>query len=320
MKRFILLLVVVVLTLPTQAQQTKTFFKTLTDKFAEQDGFSASMITSDMFDLYLKKRNIDEESPVFEALKKLDKVMVVSQSSLKRAFIERDVSSNDFQTKNEVSSNEIHKTFLNHYNTDEYTLFKTEKHLGEDIKVYLKKSNEKIESLALITNSSVSTNLIELQGDIDLKTISELNQALNLRGLENLYKIENSSNNWYNSRIYSREGSRERLEELSAVQRDQVAKQRELSDKQRVQFEKQAQLTIQKQLEMAEKYREMAEKYQRAPIFLSYPGDTNTVYFLDGKKVKAKKIKEIDQDKIESVEVHKSDEEKDKTTIRIKTK
>ncbi|NQU53452.1 MAG: DUF4252 domain-containing protein [Bacteroidetes bacterium] len=320
MKRFILLLVVVVLTLPTQAQQTKTFFKTLTDKFAEQDGFSASMITSDMFDLYLKKRNIDEESPVFEALKKLDKVMVVSQSSLKRAFVERDVSSNDFQTKNEVSSNEIHKTFLNHYNTDEYTLFKTEKRLGEDVKVYLKKSNEKIESLALITNSSVSTNLIELQGDIDLKTISELNQALNLRGLENLYKIENSSNNWYNSRIYSGEGSSERLEELSSVQRDQVAKQRELSDKQRVQFEKQAQLTIQKQLEMAEKYREMAEKYQRAPIFLSYPGDTNTVYFLDGKKVKAKKIKEIDQDKIESVEVHKSDEEKDKTTIRIKTK
>ena len=76
-----------------------------------------------------------------------------------------------------------------------------------------------------------------------------------------------------------------------------IEKRKELNDEQRLQFEKQAQIQKQKQLEMAEKYREMAEKYQRQPIFLSYPGDTNTVYYLDGKKVKADKIKKMDRDK-----------------------
>ncbi len=68
-------------------------------------------------------------------------------------------------------------------------MFKTEKRMGEDVKVFLKKNQDKIKSLALITNSSASTNLVELNGDIDLSTVAELNNTLNLRGLENLYKI-----------------------------------------------------------------------------------------------------------------------------------
>jgi hypothetical protein len=41
---------------------------------------------------------------------------------------------------------------------------------------------------------------------------------------------------------------------------------------------------------------------------------------LDGKKVKADKIKELEKDKIESVEINKGKKEGDKTTIRFKTK
>ena len=64
----------------------------------------------------------------------------------------------------------------------------------------------------------------------------------------------------------------------------------------------------------------MSEKYQRESIFLSYPGDTNTVFYIDGKKVKAKEIKEFDKGKIESIELKKPAKEDDKKTIKIKTK
>ncbi len=325
MKRIILLLLVVALSLPTLAQQRSNLFEQLTEKYSDKEGFSASQISSEMFDLYLKKRNIDEESPVFEALKKLDNILVVSQSNITGEIYGKGVYSSGTAVASEKkesktnNSDEMHKEILNYYKTSNYTLLKTEKRMGEDVKVFINKPNDKIESLALITSSTVSTNLVELKGDIDLKTVSELNQALNLRGLENLYKIDNSSSGFYGSG-YRQIPNEERIEEMVARQREMFGRQRELTEEQQAQIQKQAQEMAEKQMQMAEKYREMAEKYRREPIFLSSPGDTNTIYFLDGKKVKADKIKELDKEKIESIEVTKPEKKDDKTTIKIKTK
>lgn len=320
MKRTILIMLVVFFTFPVLAQQQNTFFEQLTEKYANKDGFSASMITKDMFDLYLKKKNIDKESPVFEALKNLNKILVVSQNSFSGKIIG---ASAGVALQNEPKDNlvnELHETILNHYKTDGYTLLKTEKRMGEDVKVYLRKNQDIIESLALVTGSENSTSLIELQGDIDLAAVADLNQALNLRGLENLYKINNSGNFGYSGNTGYVTVDKQKIEEMVARQRELFEKQRNLTDEQREKIELQAQLQAEKQMQMAEKYREMAERYQREPIFLNYPGDTNTVYFIDGKKVNAKEIKELNKEKIESVEIKKSGKDDDKTTIKIKTK
>jgi hypothetical protein len=312
MKKIILYLLAAILTIPATAQQTKNLFDELTGKYADQEGFSASMLTSDMFDLYIKKRNLDESSPVFEALKKLDYITVISQSKF---FTET------VQTGAKVNSedkNEIHGTILEHYRKNGYTLFKTEKRLGEDVKVFLLKNQEKIVSLALITNSESSTNLVELQGDIDLKTVAELNKAMNLKGLENLNKLDNNNSNFYG--ISGNLAYPQRIEELAAQQREMFERQSFITNEQRAAIEDQARASADKQMQMAEKYREMAEKYGREPIFLNYPGDTNTVYYIDGKKVKAKEIKDLDKGKIESVEIKKPEKGNNKTTVRIKTK
>ena len=313
MKRIMFLMLVIVLSLPALAQQTKNLFDELTTKYADQEGFSASMLTRDMFDLYIKKRNVDETSPVFDALKKLDYITVISQSKF---FVEAAQPSGGKIADD--GKNPLYETILEHYSKNGYTLFKTEKRLGEDVKVYLMKNQDKIVSLALITNSSSATNLVELQGDIDLKTVAELNKALNLKGLENLYKLGN--NDVFGVVSAGVAISPERIEEMVARQREQFERQRNLTEEQRAAIEDQARATAEKQLQMAEKYREMAEKYRREPILLNYPGDTNTVYFIDGKKVKAKEIKELDKEKIESIEIKKPEKVNDKTTIRIKTK
>jgi hypothetical protein len=313
MKRMMFLMLVIVSSLPALAQQTKNLFDELTTKYADQEGFSASMLTRDMFDLYIKKRNVDEASPVFDALKKLDYITVISQSKF---YVEAVQPSSGKEPEN--GKNPLYETILEHYRKNGYTLFKTEKRLGEDVKVYLMKNQDKIVSLALITNSSSATNLVELQGDIDLKTVGELNKALNLKGLENLYKLD--SNNAWEGFSTGVAISPERVEAMVARQREQFERQRYLTDEQRAAIEDQARASAEKQLQMAEKYREMAEKYGREPIFLNYPGDTNTVYFIDGKKVKAKEIKELDKEKIESIEIKKPEKGNDKTTIRIKTK
>ncbi len=155
---------------------------------------------------------------------------------------------------------------------------------------------------------------------INLTAVADLNKALNLKGLENLYKIDNSSNMFFGNAVGAPNWSQERVEELVARQREMAEKNRELNDEQLEKIEIQAHLHAQKQKEMMEKYQQMAEAYGRQPIFLSYPGDTNTVYYLDGKKVKSQDIKELDRDDIKTIEVNKANDKEDKTTIRIKTK
>ncbi len=308
MKRMIIFLLVVVIWYPSLAQSG--LFEQLSEKYADKSGFSASQITSDMFDLYLKKKNIDEGSPVYEALKNLDKILVISQSNLPmgNAAVGKSTGTEDSET------DEVWDDMLNYYKKNNYTLFKTENRMGEDVKVYLKKNNDDIAALALITNSSAAANLVELQGDIDLKTIAEISDALNLHGLENLYKIGNSSgysvgtsfspSSWY---------SQQRMEEMMDRQREIAEKQREISDVQREKMKEQEQL-------MAEKYREMAERYQRQPFFLNVPGDTSTEYYINGKKSTAKEVKTLEPDEIKSIEVNKADKKKEKTTVNIKTK
>jgi hypothetical protein len=310
MKQTILISLLFFFAFAGSAQQPKNLFQELTETYASKDGFSASMLSSDMFDLYLKKRNLDETSPVSEALKKLDFIMVVSQSNLMAKIAPTTAESKE-------NENPLHKRMLDYYQKNNYTLFKTKNRMGEDVKVYLKKNQDKIESLALITSSSASTNLVELKGDIDLKTVADLNSALNMRGLENLNKLNGSSAyGFYPGTGYSPE----KIEEMVARQREQFEKQRNLTEEQRMVIEERARAQAEKQMQMAEKYREMAEKYQREPIFLNYPGDTNSVYFINGKKAKAKEIKELDKEQIESIEITKPKKTNDKTTIKIKTK
>ena len=313
MKRMYLLMLVVILSIPALAQQNTTLFDQLTEKYADTEGFSANLITSDLFDLYIKKRNIEETSPVFDALKKLDRITVISQSSYLGKTVGQPVAEN---TKN-TEKDQVHAVILDFYKKSGYTLLKTEKRMGEDIKVFIKKNQEKTNALALITKSSYSASLVELQGEIDLKTVGELNKALNLKGLENLYKIDSNSQFGF---VSGTGFSPMRIEEFAAQQSEMARKHSQLSKEQQAAFEDQARAMAEKQMQLADKYREMWEKYGREPIFLSYPGDTNTVYYIDGKKVKAKEIKELDKSKIGSVEIDKAEKEGDKTTVRIKTK
>ena len=193
--------------------------------------------------------------------------------------------------------------------------------MGEDLKVFIKKDHDKIESLAVITNSSFSTNLMELQGDIDLQNVAQINRALNLKGLENLYKINNMG--LYPSYVFSPGFlyPPEKFGELmEGVHRSIEENQKFLNEEQRQKIEEQARNMAEKQRDMAEKYREMAEKYKRHPIFLNYPGDTGTVFFIDGKKVDPDAIKKIEPGDIESIEVLKGDKKDGKTTIKIITR
>ncbi len=317
MKKWILAVFALVLTMALQAQDTQKFFETLTGKYADTDGFSASMLTNDMFDLYLKRKKIDESSEVAMALKNLDRIMVVSQSKVMAGFGLASTGETQKSAKTEVPD-KLHGELLDHYKNGGYTLFKTEKRMGEDVKVYLKKDADRIASLALVTNSSAATGLVELDGDIDLSNVASLSSALNLRGLENLYKIDNSGPVTVTGYASAEFMTQERIAEMEARARE-MAERHALSEEQMARVREKAEQQAQRQMELAEKQRELAEMYRRQPVFLSQPGDSID-YFIDGKKVSADAISDLNPERIEKVEVIKSKKEGERSSIKITTK
>jgi hypothetical protein len=327
MKRIIVLILMVCLAMPMVAQKTKGIFEQLTEKYAEQDGFSASLLTNDMFELYVQKKNVDKNSEVAATLQSLESIVVISQSNT-FANTERILGVYTPQTEKPGKENktefarEVHQEMLDFYKSSGYTLFRTEKKMGEDVKIYLKKDQKKITGLALITHSSVSTGLVELKGnDIDLTSVAALNKAINLSGLENLYKISNRSELYgrFPYSEYSHEISEEKMAEIEKRAREMAERHAQLSEEQIRKIEQQAQLQSQKQLEMAEKYRQLAEQYGRKPIFLNYPGDS-TIYFLNGEKVKVDEIKKISNKEIQTIDVSKHNEQDEITIVKIITK
>lgn len=334
----ILMFVVVLISLPGVAQKQPGLFEQLTEKYADQDGFSASLLTRDMFKLYMRKKNMDESSEVAATLKNLDRILVVSQNNLAAGGwvtpLKPGNAGNAENLKTETGSGltkQVHNEILQYYRNQGYILFKTEKKMGEDIKVYMKKNQEKITALALVTSSSYATNLVELQGsEIDLASVASLSKTLNLKGLESLYKIDNSNPFFYPGFTATipeglDEESLNRLREkelewnlqFSDEQLKALQDKARLSEEQVRQIEERARIQAQKQAELS---RQMAEMYGRKPVFLSTPGDTNIVYYLNGKKIGADGIKNLSPDKIKSVEVNKAQKEGEKSTIRIETK
>lgn len=314
MKTICLLLISLILSASTLAQNK--LFESLTKEFAENDGFSASQISNDMFDLYLKKRNIGEDSPVFDALKNLDNILVASQTGSFMNWGEEDKE----EEKKTDAIEKMHHSILDYYDDNNYSLFKTRKQMGEDLKVFLKKDGKQIHALALVTKSPAKTTLVELQGQIDLTSVSQLNQALNLKGLENLYKINGESESF----MHGMEGHfyfpHERIAEMEERQRAIGEHQKHLTEEQQKEIEEKARAMAEKQREWAEQYREMAEKYNRQPIFLNYPGDKNTIYYINDKKVEAGELKKLDSQQILTIDVKKSEDGKENTIIRITTK
>ena len=323
MKKLIILVLFIGVTMTAQTQDSQAFFGQLTEKYSDKDGFSANMLTSDMFDLYLKKKKLEENSEAATALKNLDRILVVSQSGYAGpVIVDKKFDEEEYQKQKEANKKErdgMYNDIVNHYKTGGYVLLKTEKRMGEDVKVYLKKNNEKVNSLVLITNSTAATNLVELDGDIDLANVASLNTALNLRGLENLYKIDNKSSYQYIGADAAQYFDQERLQVLEERARAMAERQAVLSEDQIKRFQEQAERQAQRQVEAAERYREMAERYRVQPIFLNYPGDS-TDYFLNGEKATIEEIKELDKDDIKSIEVNKPTKDEDRTVVRIKTK
>ncbi len=298
MKKWILLVLALMFLRPAFGQE---LFDVLVEKYSNREGFSAVQLSKDMFELYLKKKNIKENDPVYKVIDNLDNILVITQLR-------------DAGKENELKT--VQEEILAVYKKEGMTLFKTEKKSGTDLKIYVEKDDEGVSRLGLVNLSDLSLTLIEINGIIDLANIASLGQAFNIRGLENLRKIDDSGNFFYTTDFSAFtipdirfELSDERRKEIeSSVERAQA----ELKARQ---FEMQA-----KQKEQIDQQKAMYDKYKRFPILLT-EGNEDVEYYINGKKVEKKEVKDLVPDKIEKIEVVKEKKnDKSMKMLKITTK
>ena len=282
MRKLIFIVLTVLIVMPAVSQE---LFETLVNKYSNKDGFSAVQLSKDMFDLYLKKKNIDEKDPVYSVVDNLENILVITQVNI---------------NEKEDGLKNIQSEILDYYKKEGLSLFKTEKKTGNDLKIYIDKNDDGVSRLGLVNLSEMSLTLIEINGIIDLTSIASLNKAFNIRGLETLRKIDDSGNYFITSDFSSFQIPDIRFE-LSEDRRKEIEEsvkraQEEMKIRQK-EFELQNR-------EMVEHEKEFTNKYNRFPIFLGGKTDS-TIYFLDGKKVEKIDIRMIDPDRIEKLEVEK---------------
>lgn len=322
MKKLIVLIVAIVAIMPVNGQE---LFEKLVEQYSDREGFSAVQLTSDMFDLYLKKKNIDEEDPVYDVIDNLENILVITQSNLtsgSRTFLKDGniilKGEEDVEVDEDSSLKDIHSEILDYYKEAGLFLFKTEKKIGNDLKIYIDRDEDGVSSLGLVNLTDFALTLIEINGTIDLSSIANLSSAFNIRGLETLRKIDDSGNYFLapdlsNFDVPDIRGfgiSKERQMELEESLK-RAEEEMKLNRGRRIDEERSSRL----------KEKEFFEQYKREPIFLNRY-DKNTEYYLNGKKVSKEELKGISSSDIVKTVVEKveKDGEVTKSIVKITTK
>lgn len=145
------------------------------DKYAEKEGFTTVYISKHMFNLFANsesKKNKDEFSAIISGLESI-KILSVEDSLLNKQI-------------------NLYKEIIKDLPVDQYEQLMVVKEKGQDIRMMIRKSKDKILEFLMIGGGE-NNFVICITGNIDLEAIAKLSKAMNIKELENVDKLESDS-------------------------------------------------------------------------------------------------------------------------------
>lgn len=140
------------------------------DKYSGTDGFTTVNVSTDLFDLLAKLEPNDED------LQKL-------ANQIKSVKV---LASDDNSNQNNIN---FFEELKGQVNFDEYNELLTVKEKDQDVKMLVKEMDGVISEFLLIVGGSDNA-LIQITGNIDLKTLGELSDGVGIEQLAHLKKLE----------------------------------------------------------------------------------------------------------------------------------
>ncbi|MEA3504775.1 MAG: DUF4252 domain-containing protein [Bacteroidota bacterium] len=147
-------------------------------KYAGQEGFTSVNISSEMFamfaDMNIDTEKISDESgkAAVEAMSQLNgmKILTYSKSSDRKLDFVKEINSA--------------------FDLSKFKELMTIKEKDSDVKFLVKKKGKKVTHLLMIADGKNEVVLMNLTGLIDMANIAKLSSQMNIKGMENLEKIE----------------------------------------------------------------------------------------------------------------------------------
>jgi len=176
MKNQLIKIIVIIALLLPGTIFAQSDFNELYEKYAGQDGFTSINISPEMFS-FLSSIDMNDSS---SDSKQAQNVMQQLEG-LKMLVYEKPEGN---------AGIEFYKEVKNKLPLHEYTELMTVKDSESDIKFLIKKSGKnRISELLMIVISDDEVLVMSMTGDIDMNTISDISNSLDMKGMENLEKI-----------------------------------------------------------------------------------------------------------------------------------
>jgi hypothetical protein len=173
MKKCILLPLLMLATLPIFAQNDAItrFF----NKYQEDERFTVVYISPKMFQMVAKIDAEDEDwNKVRDVIKDLGGLRVLTADSID-------------------SGVDMYKDALSRVPQKEYEELLTVRDGKENVRIWIKESNNVISELLLLVGAPNEFTLLSFTGRIDLDKISSLSKSLDIDGVEHLDKVKGNS-------------------------------------------------------------------------------------------------------------------------------
>lgn len=169
MKKLVVLVVMMIAASGAFAQDAITKFF---NKYQNDETFSVVNISSRMFGLFTKmEAETAEDKEVLDAISKIKGLRILGKEDARNA-------------------RELYKEAFTLIPTAEYEELMSVRDEDKDMKFMIKESGGKISELLMVMGGNDDFMVLSLFGEIDLKQVSRIGRRLDVKGLENLEKMD----------------------------------------------------------------------------------------------------------------------------------
>lgn len=178
MKNFMLSIVTLALIATGFSVQAQSPTDDLFEKYGARDGFTTVHVTKELFSLFAEISNESDEAEVQEineVIKGLEHIRILMY---------------DGSDETDVQTVADFKKQLENVQLNNFTELMTVKEGKEMVKFMIQKNGKNVKELLLLINQPMEAGFISITGDIDLKSIAKLSKSMNIKGLENLEKLD----------------------------------------------------------------------------------------------------------------------------------
>ena len=177
MKKLFVSLALLMFSLPLVVNAQETAMDKFYEKYAAEKGFTGVSVSPEMFEMLASMEVRDSTGDMEEAHQMMKQLKGLKMLS--------------YEAQKGVEKFPLIEQAKKALNIKNYTEMMTVQDNGQTIKFYVKKTGDKVSELLMTVEGETEEVVLDIAGNIDMKTVARLGQTLNMKGVGNLSKMKN---------------------------------------------------------------------------------------------------------------------------------